>query len=637
MNQVARSNPDGFSLLAECDILITAGYWMNNFIITKAGIIMYQFSDENRKALERLSLAMAFFQDIDGKNIPLLVSDGFCALLGIEREQVMQEQTGSKFERIHPEDVGRISQAVRDFWNKQSDYDVIYRVREADNEYHYIHSIAFWWPMEDGPEVIVVVYLDLHKWGNEIRKRSTQYGLFKQDHFYTDQLTGLPNINYLNQFGDERVNTLRIQKKTPVLIYTDVQAMQSYNNQYGFTRGNDLMRLIAEELKAAFPGGLVTRGAEDHFVVIETFDDRESLRAKLHSVNEHVREKAYGNTYGIQVGICLFEKDANTAETMDRARQAVKQIREDLNRVVRFYSQGDDESYWNQRYIVENFEKAMEEGWIKVFYQCVSRVKTGKVASLEALARWIDPIRGTISPGEFIPVLRKFHQLHKLDLYMAEQVCREIPIRAENGFPIVPVSMNFTAQDFDYVDIPAKLNELYDRYGISRYGGKESLVIEITEQDIASATDRFREQLMTLKNDGYSLWLDDFGSGYSSLNMFSRFDFHMIKFDMELLRDLDGHNGANRRIIRAMVGVAKELGIHTLAEGMETEGQRQFLLDCGCELAQGFLFHKPEPLESFVYKSQQAGHQHRVCETPEERKTNMKNWLNGNRAGGGEK
>ena len=119
--------------------------------------------------------------------------------------------------------------------------------------------------------------------------------------------------------------------------------------------------------------------------------------------------------------------------------------------------------------------------------------------------------------------------------------------------------------------------------------------------------------------------------------MFSRFDFHMIKFDMELLRDLDGHNGANRRIIRAMVGVAKELGIHTLAEGMETEGQRQFLLDCGCELAQGFLFHKPEPLESFVYKSQQAGHQHRVCETPEERKTNLKNWLNGNRAGGGEK
>ena len=590
---------------------------------------MYQFTDKSRKALERLSLPVAFFQDIDGKNMPVLVSDGFCALLGLERERMMQEQTGSKFERIHPEDVGRISQAVRDFWNKQSDYDVVYRVREADNEYHYLHSVAFWWPMEDGTELILVVYLDLHKWGNEIRRRSNQYGLFQKDHFYTDPLTGLPNINYLNQFADERVNTLRIAEKTPVLIYTDVQAMQSYNNRYGFSRGNDLMCLIAAELKFAFPDALVTRGAEDHFVVIEAFEDRESLIQKLRGVNESVRAKAYGNTSGIQAGVCLHEKGLKTAEMVDRARQAVKQIREDLNRVVSFYSHEDDESYWNQRYIVENFERAMEEGWIKVFYQCVSRVETGKVASLEALARWIDPVRGTVSPGEFIPILRRFHQLYKLDLYMAEQVCKEIPVRAENGFPIVPVSMNFTAQDFDYVDIPAELNALYDKYGLSRYAGKECLVIEITEQDIASATDRFREQLMALKNDGYRLWLDDFGSGYSSLSMFSRFDFHLIKFDMELLRNLDEHNGANRRIIRAMTGVAKEMGVHTLAEGMETEEQRQFLLECGCELAQGFLYHKPEPLASFVYKSQQAGHQHRICETPGERKANMAKWLEG--------
>ena len=587
---------------------------------------MYQFTRESRNALERMALPLAFFQNTDGKNLPLLISDGFCSLLGIQREQVMQEQMGSKFERIHPEDVGRISQAVKDFWNKQDDYDVIYRVRQADNEYHYIHSIAFWWPMEDGTELIAVIYLDLHKWGDEIRKRSDRYGLFKQDHFYTDPLTGLPNINYLNQFADERVNALRIHGKEPVLVYTDVQAMQSYNNQYGFSRGNELMRLIAEELKAAFPDALIARGADDHFVVIGSFTDRKTLRNKLHTVNDAVRKKAYGNTSGIQAGVSLFDEVSKTAEAIDRARQAVKQIREDLNRVVNFYSHEDDEEYWNQRYIVENFEKAMKKGWIKVFYQCVSRVETGKVASLEALARWIDPVRGTISPGEFVPVLRRFHLLYRLDLYMAEQVCREISVRSENGLPIVPVSMNFAAQDFDYADIPAAINELYERYGISRYAGKECFVIEITEQDIASATDRFREQLLTLVKDGYQLWLDDFGSGYSSLSMFSHFDFHLIKFDMELLRHLDEHNGANRRIIRAMTGVAKELGIHTLAEGMETEQQRQFLRECGCELAQGFLYHKPEPLESFLDKARE-GLGHRVCETPEERHEKMRKWI----------
>ena len=126
--------------------------------------------------------------------------------------------------------------------------------------------------------------------------------------------------------------------------------------------------------------------------------------------------------------------------------------------------------------------------------------------------------------------------------------------------------------------------------------------------------------------DGYQLWLDDFGSGYSSLSMFSHFDFHLIKFDMELLRHLDEHNGANRRIIRAMTGVAKELGIHTLAEGMETEQQRQFLRECGCELAQGFRYHKPEPLESFLDKARE-GLGHRVCETPEERHEKMRKWI----------
>lgn len=111
---------------------------------------MYQIDGRGRRALERLSLPLAFFQNIDGQNIPILVSDGFCNMLGINREQMMEEQRWSKFDRIHPEDVGRTQQAVREFWDKKSNYDVLYRVRYADNTYHFIHSVAFWWPMEDG-------------------------------------------------------------------------------------------------------------------------------------------------------------------------------------------------------------------------------------------------------------------------------------------------------------------------------------------------------------------------------------------------------------------------------------------------------------------------------------------------------
>ena len=587
---------------------------------------MYQFPDMARKALEQLSLPLSFFQNIDGQNVPLLVSDGFCRLLGIDREKMMKEQHLSKFDRIHPEDVGKISQAVRTFWNKQSNYDVVYRVRNVDNTYHYVHSVAFWWPMGDGNELILVIYLDLKKWSEEVKQVADRYGLFQQDHFYSDPLTGLPNINFLIQFADERVNLIRADNRQPVLIYTDTHSMQFYNNQYGFSHGNELLCIIADELKKAFPHGLVMRGAEDHFIIIDSFPGQKELSEKITAANESIRKRAYGSTYGIQAGISLYEEETVTAEAIDLAKQAVKLIRDDLNKEVKFYSNGDDDPYWNQRYILENFSRALEEGWIKVYYQCISRIDSNKGAALEALARWIDPVRGVIPPGEFIPVLTRYHLLYKLDLYMVEQVCREIRVRVENGFHLLPVSINFAAQDFDYVDIPAEIDALYNRYGVSQYVDKSYLIVEITEQDIVTGTDRFREQLQALRSNGHWLWLDDFGSGYSSLSMFSRFDFDLIKFDMDLLRNLDEHNGANRRIIKAMIGVARELGIHTLAEGMETEEQRQFLRDSGCELAQGYLFHKPEALDAMLYKRKN-GQKPKPCETPEEREANIRKWF----------
>ena len=586
---------------------------------------MYQFSEEARKALEQSALPLACFQNVEDGNTPILVSDGYCNILGLSREELLAEQKWGKFVRIHPDDAGRITQALSLFWEKKGNYDVLYRVKCADDAYHYIHSVAFWWPMEDGTELILAIYLDLHKWTNEVKQLADSYEVFKRDQFYMDALTGLPNINYLNQFAQERADLIREQGGDPVLVYTDTHSMQYYNSHYGFTRGNEMLCIIAEELKAAFPEGLVMRGADDHFIVIDTYPGAEELTDRIEAANENVRKRAYGNTSGIQAGVSLFDDEMTISEAVDHARQAVKLIRDDLNRTVKFFSHADDESYWSQRYIIENFDRALSEGWIKIYYQCISRVETNKGSALEALARWIDPARGIISPGEFIPVLRRYHLLYKLDLYIVEQVCKEISLRADAGFMLMPVSVNFAAQDFDYVDIPAEIDALYERYGCGRYVDKKFFVIEITEQDVATATGRFHEQLQTLRKNGHRLWLDDFGSGYSSLNMFSRFEFDLIKFDMDLLRHLDENNGANRVILEAMIGVARELGIHTLAEGMETEEQRQFLRESGCELAQGYLFHKPESLDAMLYRRRN-GQKGRPCETPEEREEKIRAW-----------
>ena len=280
----------------------------------------------------------------------------------------------------------------------------------------------------------------------------------------------------------------------------------------------------------------------------------------------------------------------------------------------------------NRKILTGDVLAAMERHEIKAYYQPKYDATTNRLKSAEALARWIDPVRGFLPPDEFIPVLRKYHLLYKLDLYMAEQVCREVPARAQRGLTPLPVSVNFSAQDFEYIDIPTALNEIYERYHLEETDNGKLLIVEITEQDMATASEKFYEQLRRLRKNGFHVWIDDFGSGYSSLNVFSRFDVDLIKFDMDLLRNLDNKGGVNRRIIKAMTDIARDMGIHTLAEGMETEEHRTFLREAGCELGQGYLYHRPEPLEATFYRLE-AGEKPRICETQEERSRMVREWF----------
>ncbi|MBO7402349.1 MAG: EAL domain-containing protein, partial [Lachnospiraceae bacterium] len=348
--------------------------------------------------------------------------------------------------------------------------------------------------------------------------------------------------------------------------------------------------------------------------------------ANFNLINKRIRNEAAGTTTGVHAGIHVHTNFVDSMKALDNAKHSCRNIGDDMNIRYRFYSDTEKDHYLRQRYIVENFKNAMDSGWFKIFYQCFLRLETGKGYGFEALARWVDPEIGVIPPSQFIPALEKYHLMHELDLYMFEQVCREIKPRYDSGLPLLPVSVNFSRQDFDYIDVPAELNKIVDHYNIGQYGIDRSyFIIEITEQDMATATEKFYRQLAEIRESGFQLWIDDFGSGYSSLNVFGRFEIDLIKFDMELLRNLDSHNGANREIIKAMIQVAKKLGVHTLCEGMETEDQKQFLIDAGCELAQGYLYHKPEPLAE-IFTRLDLGIPIPPNETEEERIALEKKW-----------
>ncbi len=580
---------------------------------------MYQFPEELRANYESMRIPFAAYQFLDGKVIPLLVSDGLCEQLDhISREKLIHLLQEGLYDSIHPDDVGRVARISMGFARHETGYNVFFR-RKHDDGYHAVHAVGYWQAMPDGEEVAFLTYQDMDFAEEELRKASEEYEAFRKDSFFRDPLTGLPNTNYMQEFADDRIHALRVDGKDPVLIYSDVDSMQFYNNQYGFARGNDLLCLIAKTLQAHFPeNALLARGADDHFVLIGAYEGEAGLARRIAAVNHDIRTGAQGNTTGIQAGVVVLSNGMNFSEGVDHAKNALKRIGSDMNRSYEIYSRQNDVQYWNQRYIVENLDRALEERWIRVFYQGIVRVQTEKTACFEALARWNDPGRGTISREDFIPVLEKYHLLYKLDLYMVKQVCLELKERSGAGLPLLPVSVNFAAQDFDHCDIPEEIEALYRSTGADQLIPRSFLVLEITERDMALAGSRFHEHLRKLRSLGYKLWLDDFGSGYSSLNILSRFEVDLIKFDMALIQHLDERNGINREIIRAMISIVRTMGIETLAEGVENEEQKEFLCSVNCDFAQGFLFRRPVSLDSVLFIVRSASYIH-PCETDEER------------------
>lgn len=263
-----------------------------------------------------------------------------------------------------------------------------------------------------------------------------------------------------------------------------------------------------------------------------------------------------------------------------------------------------------RQYIQTHIDEALEKGWIRLYYQPVVRALSRTLAGYEALARWQDPVRGLISPAAFIPALEEIHAIHKLDLYMVDQICSLYGPRKNLGFPTVPISFNLSRLDFFDCDIHAEISRRVDRAGVPH----GNLAIEITEsvfvQDmsvIAPILDQFRQ-------DGYSLWMDDFGSGYSSLNVLKDYAFDTIKLDMEFLRRFSDRA---KVIVESVIRMAKDLNIQTLAEGVETEAQAEFLRSIGCSLLQGFLFSKPFEMTREKVVQKDLGLIH---ETPEVRK-----------------
>ncbi|MFC2662544.1 MAG: EAL domain-containing protein, partial [Eubacterium sp.] len=348
--------------------------------------------------------------------------------------------------------------------------------------------------------------------------------------------------------------------------------------------GDRVLKGAAYILRDVFQTDNIARFADDHFVVCFTSDDvvkrlGEVFQRVLGLDSRFVLRMKAGTYHVTDSGIPV-------SAACDFAKLACDSIADDAAKFICEYDESFSEKLKLKKYIVDHIEEAIKQGWIEVCYQPIVRSLSGAICGAEALSRWHDPEYGNISPAVFIPVLEQAHVIHLLDSYVVKQTCESIREVLDHGDEPMPISINLSRLDFTDTDPVEVTEKNVERYDIPR----DCLCIEITETSLMRDTVTIRNAMEHFQALGYQVWMDDFGSGYSSLNTLKDFSFDEIKIDMMFLTSF---TEKSRTILKSIVAMAKSMKILTLAEGVETKEQFEFLRQIGCEKVQGYYFGKP--------------------------------------------
>ncbi len=409
-----------------------------------------------------------------------------------------------------------------------------------------------------------------------------------------DHLINIHNVNYFSSeiIRLQRANPYKIQNG--IYLFTNIANFRIINSQKGFDEGDKVLREIGLRFEKAFPNDLVARQSDDHFII---FTENVNLENKIKTLDEIVKKASGGLYILLKVGGYVPMENESPNKAIDKARYACNMIKRMPETNYLEYDEKINDIFIKRQYIVNHLDEAIEKGWIRAFYQPVVWSNDHKLCGIEALARWIDPNIGFLSPADFIPVLEENRLIHKLDRCIIDCVFKNMRNAIDKGRTIVPVSINFSRLDFELMDVESTLDELVNKYEID----KKYVHVEITESALINSENFLNTNIKKIKNLGYSVWLDDFGSGYSSLNVLKDFTFDVVKIDMKFLTNFDS-NEKTKDILDCIIQLANRLGMNTLTEGVETEAESEFLEKIGCERLQGYLFGKPYSLEDLENK-----------------------------------
>lgn len=448
----------------------------------------------------------------------------------------------------------------------------------------------------------------------EIQKRtSAEEELLKNREYlmhlaHHDTLTGLPNRVLLNNTLSHAITENKNSKEKIALIFIDIDRFKSINDAKGHAVGDHVLKVIAKRLSdLVSKGSMASRIGGDEFIItIQNVTDLNHINQLCQSVltvcaNPIEFEQ---QTYHLSasIGVSLYPDNGRTIEELQKnADIAMYQSKTTAPGNYCYFQEHMDQAATDAIQLDEQLHKAIENNEFMLYYQPKFNIKTGALAGMEALIRWMSPTRGLVSPDQFIPFAEKTGLIVQIGNWVLEEACRASIYWEKMGFDDLKIAINMSPVQFTRDDVIAGFKKIMKKHAIN----PKNIEIEITESAIMQNAEKSIFKLQAMRDLGFTLSIDDFGTGYTSLNHIKIFPVDCLKIDRSFIMGIPDQY-KDMSIIRYIVNLSHELGISVVAEGIETVEQLDYLASIECDFAQGYLFSKPLTQENMTFELQKS-------------------------------
>ncbi len=553
-------------------------------------------SETYLNAILRYSPALISVKDLDGNVV--LASDHFKHMANIDERGFV----GKNVFDVYPKDVAQsicdIDAATK---TKQQTFEVELDLMHKDGSMHTYLMVKF--PLRSKENRVFGVCTI----GTDISERKLAENALREQQSrlkymaFHDSLTGLPNRSLFYDRIHHGLARARRSNSKVALMLLDIDRFKNINDSLGHDAGDLMLKAIATRLiEGVRDMDTVARlGGDEFVVVLEGVHDLEDVmfvaNKLLATLARPIEISGHEITSTVSIGVSIFPDDGDvTDELLKHADIAMYQAKEAGKNNCQFYTKGMNATAVNYLLLENDLRRALEQNQFTLHYQPQIDLKTGDLMGVEALVRWQHPDRGLVSPAHFIPLAEETGLIVPIGEWVLREACRQQKLWLDAGKKVGKIAVNLSPRQFRQKNFPGKVETILRETQLAA----EYLELEITESCAMEHAGETINQLNQLNQMGMYLAIDDFGTGYSSLAYLQRFPIQKLKIDRSFVNDIhDDMNDA--AITKTIIGLAHSMQLRVVAEGVETQNQADWLRQCGCDQAQGFLYAKPMSPKNF--------------------------------------